>query len=59
MSMSHELEELHKGKTLQIYWYLLTHREGSAGIRAFQGKIEWVKALNNFAILLSALLGKY
>ena len=36
MSMSHEVEELLKGKTLQIYWYLLTHREGSAGIREIQ-----------------------
>lgn len=36
MSMSHEVEELLKGKTLQIYWYLLTHQEGSAGIREIQ-----------------------
>ena len=36
--MSHEVEDLLKGKTLQIYWYLLTH--GSAGIREIQKELK-------------------
>lgn len=37
-SMSIETEDLLKGKTLQIYWYLLTH--GSSGIREIQKELK-------------------
>jgi hypothetical protein len=36
--MSIETEDLLKGKTLQIYWYLLTH--GSSGIREIQKELK-------------------
>jgi hypothetical protein len=38
MSLSQEVEELLSGKTLQIYWYLLTH--GNAGIREIQKELK-------------------
>lgn len=38
MSISPEIDDLLRGKTLQIYWYLLTH--GSAGIREIQKKLK-------------------
>ncbi|MHA1967186.1 MAG: hypothetical protein ACW964_05235 [Candidatus Hodarchaeales archaeon] len=38
MSVSPEIEDLLRGKTLQIYWYLLTH--GSAGIREIQKELK-------------------
>ena len=38
MSMSQEVEDLLRGKTLQIYWYLLTH--GNAGIREIQKELK-------------------
>ncbi len=37
-SMSVETEDLLRGKTLQIYWYLLTH--GSSGIREIQKELK-------------------
>ena len=36
--MSVEVEDLLQGKTLQIYWYLLTH--GSSGIREIQKELK-------------------
>jgi hypothetical protein len=34
-------EELLEGKALQIYWYLLTHPQGLAGIREIQKDLEF------------------
>ena len=36
--MSIEVEDLLRGKTLQIYWYLLTH--GNSGIREIQKELK-------------------